>query len=76
MPCLFSLEYSEGIAYKKFISKKQMLDTILSLRPLSGFTQTAFESKKIYMANRFDIDSSVSMHFFVQSLVLRMQAYQ
>ena len=30
--------------------KNQMLDTIFSLRWLSSFTQTSFESKKIYMA--------------------------
>ena len=30
--------------------ENQMLDTNLSLRPLSSFTQTSFESKKIYMA--------------------------
>ncbi len=30
------------ITYHKFISKKQMVDTILSLRPLSSFAQTLF----------------------------------
>ena len=51
-----------------------MLDVIISLRQLSSFTQTSFESKKIYMA-KDSLDSSVSMHFFVQNLVQRMQAY-
>ena len=47
---MFSLKYSKGITYQKFISEKQMLDAIFLLRPLSRFAQTFFESKKIYMA--------------------------
>ena len=50
MSCLSSLEYSEGLTYRNFLSEKQMLDAIISLRPLSSFTQTSFESKKIVMA--------------------------
>jgi hypothetical protein len=51
-----------------------MLDDIISLRRFSSFTQTSFESKKICMA-KDSLDSSVSMHFFVQNFVQRMQAY-
>jgi hypothetical protein len=53
MPCLSSNEYSEDISYQKFIEEKQMLDidTVISMRPLSSFTQASFESDKVYMAN-------------------------
>ena len=66
---------SDGITFQKLITEKQMLDTIIPLRPLSSFTQTSFESNKIYMAKASILDSSVSMHFFVHNLVQTVQAY-
>ena len=46
MPCLSSLEYPDGLTCQKFLSEQQMLDAIFSLRRLSSFTQTSFESRK------------------------------
>ena len=59
----------EGITYQKCLLKKQMLDTILTVRTLSSFTQTSSESKKIYDLHGlgFNLDSTVSMHFLVQN---------
>jgi hypothetical protein len=32
---------SKGITYQMFLSEKQILDTIISVRPFSSFTQTS-----------------------------------
>jgi hypothetical protein len=49
IPCLPSVEYSEGITYK-FTQEKQVLDTVDSMSRLSSFTQPSFESKIVFMA--------------------------
>ena len=68
MSCLSTLEYSVGLSYWNFLSEKQLLAAVISLRQLSRFTQTSSESKKIDMAKDLIFDSSVFMHFFVQKM--------
>ena len=46
MPYLSSMECFRRHNSQKFLSEKQMLDIIISVRPLSSFTQTSSDSKK------------------------------
>lgn len=77
MPQLSSMECSEGETYQEFTLERNRLECVVSIRSLSSFTQSFFESKSSVHVKGFNLGSTMQVELFLWYPVHRMQrAYQ